>query len=185
MVRNILFVAFLYILAGCTPNHNKIPKRANNFLYILSNDIVERELRNYNDSISNGKKLLHISIKSLNDTTYYEIREVISAGYLIENPSTFFVNTKIGIVPVSYINATVMFRSIEGVTISRKEAWEFLKEYFPKEYELYLKEEKRSYITNDGDIYIEEQIPITGGCIVWSLKFINEKYIGKKVFTER
>lgn len=185
MVRNTLFVAILYILAGCTPNHNKIPKKTNHFLYILSNDIEEKELCNYNDSISNGKKLLHLSVKSLNDTTYYEIREVIRAEYLIENPSTFFVNTKIGIVPVSYINATVMFRSIEGVTMSRKEAWGFLKEYFPKEYQLYLNEEKRSYITNDSDIYREEQMPITGGCIVWSLKFVNDKYMSKTIIQEK
>lgn len=184
MVKKIFFSTLL-ILSGCTYSSKKEQNMPEQHFYVLSNNIVDEEIVKYNTSISKNKKLINLTIRVLNDTTYYEIREVIDGSELISSESTFFVNTRIGLITVRYVNPSIMFKSIKGVRMSEKEAWNIIKRYFPEEYEFYIKREKRSYITDGSDVFIEERMPTTGGSVVWRLKFINEKYVEKMIFTER
>lgn len=72
---------------------------------------------------------------------------------------------------MSYVNPTIPFSEVDGVRVSEKESWDILKKYYPEEYESYLRKEVYPIIT--------------GGGVVWSFKFVSEKYVEKKIFIER
>lgn len=172
MVKFLFRICFFLILFACTTDRYKEQTDENNFIiYELNNEIVESEIIRYNDSISNHKQMINVSVWSLNDTTCFEIRRALNGSDIINKASTFFVKTKIGIVAISYVNPTIPFREIYGVKVAKDELWGILKKYYPDEYEAYLRNEVYPIIT--------------GGGIVWNLKFINEKFVEKKVFTER
>lgn len=169
MVRYLLITCLFFILFACTDKYKAQADKNDIVIYELNNEIVENEIIHYNDSIS--KHMINVSLWSLNDTTCFEIRDALNGSDIINKASTFFVNTKIGIVSVSYTNPTVPFRETEGIKVSEKQSWDILKKYYPEEYKSYLK----------GEVYAIT----TGGSVVWSLKFINGKYVGKTIFTER
>lgn len=171
MVRYIFITCLFFILFACTNKYKTQTDENNLIIYELNNEIVENEIIRYNDSISNHTQMINVSVWTLNDTTCFEIRGVLNGSDIINKTSTFFVNTKIGVIAVSYVNPTISFREVNGVRVKEKESWDILKKYYPEEYESYLR----------GEVYALT----TGGGVVWSLKFINEKYIGQKILIER
>lgn len=171
MVKYLFTLCLFFVLFTCTDRGEVQTNENNVVIYELNNEMVENEIIRYNDTISEHRKMINVSVWSLNDTTCFEIRNVLNASTIIDRASTFFVNTKIGIITVSYVNPTVFFRATEGVRVSEKQSWDILKNYYPEEYKYYL----------TGEIY-----PITtGGCIVWKLKFVGNKYISKSTSIER
>lgn len=171
MVRYLLITCLFFILFACTDKYKAQVDKNSSVIYELNNEIVENEIIRYNDSISKHKQMINVSVWSLNDTTCFEIRGALNGSDIINKASTFFVNTKTGIVSVSYTNPAVPFRETEGVRVSEKQSWDILKKHYPEEYKSYL----------GGEVYAIT----TGGSVVWSLKFINGKYVGKTIFTER
>lgn len=171
MVRYLFITCSLFILFACADKYKAQAEGNNLVIYELNNEIVENEIIRYNDSISKDRHMINVSVWALNDTTCFEIRCALNGSDIINKASTFFVNTEIGIVSVSYTNPTIPFRETEGVKVSEEQSWDILKKYYPEEYKSYLR----------GEVYAIT----TGGSVVWSLKFINEKYVGKSIFTER
>jgi hypothetical protein len=171
MVRYLITTCLFFILFACSDKYKTKTDVNNLIIYELNNKLVENEIIRYNDSISKHTKMINLAVWSLSDTICFEIRGVLNGSDIINKTSTFFVNTKIGIIAVSYVNPTIPFSEVDGVRVSEKESWDILKKYYPEEYESYLRKEVYPIIT--------------GGGVVWSFKFVSEKYVEKKIFIER
>jgi hypothetical protein len=144
--------------------------------YVMDNEVLENEIALYMDSVlKNKNKMINIKMRTISDTTCFDIRYCLSAETIIDAPSTYFINTKKGLISITYLKypSSNSFESIEYFKMSIDDAWEILKDYYPEEYQYYLR--------NDSIVY---GIP-TGGGEVWRLKFKNNEYLGKEIYWER
>lgn len=171
------FLSFFLIVTACTKKESSSESvKEMNVHYYINNKILEREITQYSDSVKQiNNRMINVNARFVADTAIYEIRYSLSAEAIYSTPSTFFVNTKSGIIAMTYEEPriSVPFAHLYGVGMSEKDAWEILKDYYPEEYQYYLR--------NDSTVY---GIP-TGGGEVWRLKFKNNEYLGKEIYWER
>ncbi len=162
MLKTILFVLAIIIFCSCN-NYKTIPESKELIFYEITNEDLVHEIEMYIGSVdvhNNEEKIMNVYVIQLNDTTIYELSYATSAFGLIVNPLTIFAKVKENIVAFSYHNA-------KGIKMPDSLAWKYLKDYFPKEYEYYQK-------NND------YPPPTTGGGIEWRLTFKDGKLIDKE-----
>jgi len=162
-MKKIFLYIFLFIITySCSNNEvRKDEREANLNFYQITNEILLREVEMFLDSVSptrkfknTEKKIMCISVMFFEDTILYTFYYPLSP-YI----DKFYSKVNDNIIAIDFYQA-------RDFILSDNLAWEYLKEFFPDEYDYYLE--------ND-----DFPVPITGGGTEWKLLFHDGKLIKK------
>lgn len=167
MVR-IFFIVCIGVLCSCSNNSDcKKVFEMDMLLYQINNEDLVHEIEMFLDSVQPSptfnvdKKFLKITVIQKVDTTLYTLYYPKSAFGMIMS-TTIYSKVKETIVALS-------FYGMPYIALPDSLAWQYLKEFFPKEY---------SYYQENNDF----PPPPTGGGQEWKLIFHNDRLISKKIY---
>ncbi len=138
------------------------------YTYQLKNKVLLTQIQNYIDFYKvskETKRVVHINVFQVTDTTVFELNYAKSAFQLISTPSTIFIRMNGELIALSYFY-------FQDIYLPDNDAWHFLKEIFPEEYDYYIKNNDYPLPSSLGKDHI------------WLLKFLVVSLDDYSVFPE-
>jgi len=152
-------------------------------IYIFRKELLKEEgfESNTKDSINFHRtinnRILQVIVRYFEDFTFYSVFYAPSSSGILNSP-TFFSKINDNIIAFSFTNSRFDWNSDVGIKLPENIAWQYIKDYYPKEYETYLWNKEFSEETGIKKIVA----PPTGFVVVMELIFRDSKLINKEIF---